>query len=995
MPRLNAVQIALESVGPESDPLGRNLCHIGDPRPGKRLWFVLAPYGGEILRFRGEPTSLLYAIAPLVDEIRQGRVPGFSLDDLALLNPPGAGPQFHREFEARLRQQRLRLLCISTLTAAYGEARKLAATAKRVDPRIVVVFGGPHEDDAPHPAASFDPNVDFSVRGDGDNALLDIGRLVLANEHASVDEIKALLLDLAQNEYPLPRIDHPGRAVITFRDARGGPVEVLCARGQGRDIEGVDLDSLPLMPRELLLEEDTRQFSIFRRHGKNLRTAQIMTHRGCHWNCSFCSESAQNQPNRKVTSRSVESVIAEIEAVRNLGYEAVFFDDSTFTFHSARRQEFLARLYAYLAVQTPQLEWGCQTRIDQIRLSDLHEMKEAGCSYIYLGVESSSAEMLRQMNKHVLPTGLERTTLEDAFYAINQARIRVGVSLIFGVASPNHRETAETRDTIIETLEFIRRQTEFGNIAVVSLNLATYYPATQMTRESGQHLDFVQPIRHRGYPWNRYEEGEGQHPEGVDREMAELIIREAVSRFGEYLMDQDLYAVDEVLLPYREARLPGERVIYLNHAALTHPLRSAVAVAKCDPAPSQPLFTDARRTAAELFGLPVSVADRVALARNTTEATALALHVTGLANHAGPVHILTTNAENPSIRRVFQFSMDHGNPQGRDMWSTFQDFGTRADSAEPSEREPTKFAIDTIDVLDGRADLVASIHAALKPETQLVVVSHVVRDDGRILDVEAICHSLRQIRPDLWILVDGAQALGALPAVDFDSIGCDFYVATPHKTLGSYPLGLLCFGERARREIMRADARSSSPTQTFRGMFDPALSIRATTAQWLSAPEAASFTAAVAELRERGLVVGNDASALDAHRSLLRSAFEEELRSQGSDPVILSSGEAQSNFILSFRFVGTDNRAVAERLWRDYWIPVSYIARSDVIRVSFGPDNTPGQVRVAAAAVARVVVESGRTETTEVQPAATLPAVPLYQIAPVPGRAVRLRNIVG
>jgi radical SAM superfamily enzyme YgiQ (UPF0313 family)/selenocysteine lyase/cysteine desulfurase len=995
VPRLNAVETDLESVGPESDPLARNLCHIGDSRPGKRVWFVLAPYGGAILRFRGEPTSLLYAIAPLVDEIRRGRVSDVTPDDLALLNPPGGGSEFHREFEARLRQQRLRLLCISTLTAAYGEARTLAAIAKRVDPRIVVVFGGPHEDDAPHPAASADPNVDFSVRGDGENALLEIARLVLSREHLPVDEIKARLLDLAHFEYPMPRIEHPGRAVIAFRETNHRMVEVLCARGQGRDIEGLDLDSIPRMPRELLLEEDTRQFSIFRRQGKNLRTAQIMTHRGCHWNCSFCSESAQHQPNRKVTSRSVESVIAEIEAVRDLGYEAIFFDDSTFTFHSARRQEFLAHLYAYLGRQAPQLEWGCQTRVDQVKLAELREMKYAGCSYIYLGVESSSAEMLRQMNKHVLPTGQERTTLGDAFNAINDVRMRVGVSLIFGVASPNHRETAETRDTIIETLEFIRCQTEFGNIALVSLNLATYYPATRMTRESGQHLDFMQPIRHRGYPWNRYEEGEGQHPEGVDREMAEFIIREAISRLGEYLMDQDLYAVDEVLLPYRNARLPRQRVIYLNHAALTHPLRGAVTAAARRPTPSHPLFVAARRTAAELFGLSTSLVDRVALARNTTEATALALYVTGL-NPADPVHILTTNAENPSIQRVFRFSMDHGNPQGRDLWSTFQDFGTREDSEESSEREPTKFAIDTIDVLDGPADLVESIHAALTPETQLVVVSHVVRDDGRILDVKAICRSLRKARPDLWILVDGAQALGALPTVDFDGIGCDFYVATPHKTLGSYPLGLLCFGERARREIMRADARLSSRTRIFRGMFDPALPIPPTTAQWLSAAEAASFTAAVAELHERGLVVGNNASALDAHRALLRSAFEEVLRSQASaDPVILSSGEAQSNFILSFRFPGTDNRAVAERLWRDFWIPVSYIARSDVIRVSFGPDNTLGQVQVAATAVATLINESGPTEPAEVESASNLPPLPLYQIAPLRGRAVRLGSRVG
>src|SRR5258708_40287298 len=77
-----------------------NHCHIApewEGGAGQRLWFVNAPYGGTVLRFRGEPTSLLYAIAPLVNEIRLGRVPGLTISDIAILNPPIASSELYAE----------------------------------------------------------------------------------------------------------------------------------------------------------------------------------------------------------------------------------------------------------------------------------------------------------------------------------------------------------------------------------------------------------------------------------------------------------------------------------------------------------------------------------------------------------------------------------------------------------------------------------------------------------------------------------------------------------------------------------------------------------------------------------------------------------------------------------------------------------------------------------------------------------------------------------
>src|ERR1044072_8379219 len=101
--------------------LNENWCHIApewENGTGQKLWFVSAPYGGTVLRFTGEPTSLLYAIAPLVAEIKNGRIRDLSMDQVALLNPNAASETLYYEIAFRLRKQNLRAICISALTAS-------------------------------------------------------------------------------------------------------------------------------------------------------------------------------------------------------------------------------------------------------------------------------------------------------------------------------------------------------------------------------------------------------------------------------------------------------------------------------------------------------------------------------------------------------------------------------------------------------------------------------------------------------------------------------------------------------------------------------------------------------------------------------------------------------------------------------------------------------------------------------------------------------------
>ncbi len=75
-------------------------------------------------------------------------------------------------------------------------------------------------------------------------------------------------------------------------------------------------------------------------------------------------------------------------------------------------------------------------------------------------------------------------------------------------------------------------------------------------------------------------------------------------------------------------------------------------------------------------------------------------------------------------------------------------------------------------------------------KTKLVALTHVSNVLGTINPVKEIIEKIREINPEIKILIDGAQAVPHLP-VSVQTLGCDFYVFTGHKMLGPTGIGVL------------------------------------------------------------------------------------------------------------------------------------------------------------------------------------------------------------
>ncbi|MEV0318584.1 B12-binding domain-containing radical SAM protein [Streptomyces sp. NPDC050658] len=469
--------------------------------------FVSAPHieEGATGAFPGMPTPLLYATCVLDRMLRIDEFPGTRVPDIvAVLNPPAYSAAFEKELVDSLREHRPVVVGISNLSEGHHFALRIAATVKKECPQAIVVLGGQHEDAVNPDAyrAASQRVAGMSGRRQENHDAFRIGaaeldRLTALQTFARPEEREFTDIVFAgDSAFALPEVL---KVVADCLPADAETVETVKKRmladpdrfaelpgvgslflydGTARRIESLPLSGVPIDGDRLPYIDVTRlthenRFPVF----GHRPTAQIMACLGCKYSCSFCHESADaflyEQP--KIRQRSPEHVIGEIRLRIEQGYEAVFFDDSTFTQNRRWLAEFLT-LLEDLAAGHPTLEWGCQTTVNDVDRDLLRRMSGAGCSYVYFGVESAEPDAVRVQKVRQLLLVSESDWTErfrDVARWCREAGVRVGTSLQFGLG-----ETPEQR---LQTLDLIGEMHREGCIpdGCVALNINSPYPGTR------------------------------------------------------------------------------------------------------------------------------------------------------------------------------------------------------------------------------------------------------------------------------------------------------------------------------------------------------------------------------------------------------------------------------------------------------------------------------------------------------------------------------------
>ncbi|MBF0169867.1 MAG: B12-binding domain-containing radical SAM protein [Nitrospinae bacterium] len=324
------------------------------------------------------------------------------------------------------------LFGLTVTTENRFDAFDVARAVKRVRPETTVVLGGPHCTATALDTLSHIPEVDMVVSGEGEVTVVELARAIEAGGRAT---------DLA-------RIDG-----LSFRD--GGRIVTNGLRGKLPD-----LNVLPMPARHL---EDMAAYNFFvdvPGRGK-LPAANIMTSRGCPFDCNFCA--TPTNWGRKVRGVSPERVLEEIEhCMDRYGVQAIWFYDDTLNYNPKR----LETICDLMIERKLNLSWFCEVRVDALERPLFDKMVEAGLFHFGFGVESANERICRDIIG-------KKATLQQAIDVIdwaNEAKITANPFFIFS-------HPTETWEEALQTLEFAE---SLRGRAQCSMAILHVYPSTEL-----------------------------------------------------------------------------------------------------------------------------------------------------------------------------------------------------------------------------------------------------------------------------------------------------------------------------------------------------------------------------------------------------------------------------------------------------------------------------------------------------------------------------------
>lgn len=350
---------------------------------------------------------------------------------------------------------------IPAATPSIKEAWKIAEIAKNAGKKVVL--GGPHPTAMPNESLETG-FVDFVVRNEGEETMKKICKGMNPKD----------ILGLSYKE-------------------KGKIVE----NPQAPFIENID--ALPFPARHL--------FDLKRYHSefhKNKIIGDILTSRGCPYNCNFCFKAVFG---RKYRMRSPENVVEEWGRMLEMGVEEIGIVDDNFNVNKQRA----IKICNMIIEQDLKVDWGCTggLRVDSASKDLFEAMRKAGCYRIALGVESGDQDVLNK----VVGKGITLDQVRNAVKLAKEVGFETTLFFIIG-------NLYETEKTMQKTIDFAKEL----DPNFVQFTIATPYPGSQLydtVKKEGKFLTTK---------WEEFGSYEGKayfEHNGLKKELVEKMYKKA------------------------------------------------------------------------------------------------------------------------------------------------------------------------------------------------------------------------------------------------------------------------------------------------------------------------------------------------------------------------------------------------------------------------------------------------------------------------------------
>ncbi len=334
----------------------------------------------------------------------------------------------------------------------------LIRAVKAVDPKIVTVLGGPHISMAREDTVKHLAELDYAVIGEGEFTLLE---LVLALENGS-------------DPVAVPGLVMRRGAQVLFTGERE-PI--------------MDLDVLP-MPARHLIPMEKYNFYVTTRDGRRRKAQNMMTSRGCPFDCYFCATPITW--GRRMRGFSTGRVIAEMQfLIEHYGAEFIWFYDDTLNYNPTRLHELMDQVIT----KKWDIKFCNEFRIDLIDRETLALMMKAGLDFGFFGIEAGNARIRREVV-------LKKFDIELAYQFVRWAGelgFTANAFLIFSHFSEGWLEALESI-TIMNQIKEINPETE------ITTAILHIYPGTPLEK-----MAIAEGLFPKDFSWTRKEDMKRVH----------------------------------------------------------------------------------------------------------------------------------------------------------------------------------------------------------------------------------------------------------------------------------------------------------------------------------------------------------------------------------------------------------------------------------------------------------------------------------------------------
>ena len=328
------------------------------------------------------------------------------------------------------------LIGLTSSTPNFPEAKQAIKEAKEVfGEKIPIVIGGIHATSLPRLVLEQNPEIGIVIAGEGEKTFLELLNLLERKKSFTEEDLKKI-------------------KGIAFRSKSGRIIQTSSCLF----IE--NLDEIPFPARDLF---PMKEFYIQPRaviRGLLKKTTQIMSSRGCPYDCKFCASKMMWK--RRVRFFSAEYVVKEIERlVNDYGVTALYFVDDTLVVNKER----LKKISSMLVEKglNKKISWSCQMLANLVDEETLEAIKKAGCVQVGFGFESGCQRVLSDIKDG-------NVTVEQNARAIELCK-KHGLRVLgnFVVGNPG-----ETEVEVLETFEFMKKH----KMDFVHPHLATPFPGS-------------------------------------------------------------------------------------------------------------------------------------------------------------------------------------------------------------------------------------------------------------------------------------------------------------------------------------------------------------------------------------------------------------------------------------------------------------------------------------------------------------------------------------